>query len=309
MACWKVGTAAAVAAAVAIAAAALARAEVIEPNSVAGQNIQIAAHFIRANGNPKLANNILEFLAKGYFYRESLTGKVGNTTAFNNIELDPGVVTPAAGNSIKNSPHYVVQLAAVLTHEKRHAHQHVWDKIGESFKEFDAWSTEIIEEDNWIQALYKKYEGSSDPADLAMLKELLDTKAETLREFIEDQNCFGYGCDVWKKLRQAIIELRQALPPEAPRKSEDRRVGMLIDKAQKTEQVALLPRNPPAGGCWMEATSRDVVPPAQYSPNGARFADQFDPRVAIGAATRNFPGWWTGAGSISTAAIWCRRAI
>ena len=36
-----------------------AHAEVIEPDSVAGQNIQVAASFIRANGNPKLANNIL----------------------------------------------------------------------------------------------------------------------------------------------------------------------------------------------------------------------------------------------------------
>lgn len=280
----RVGNYAAVLAAavvIAVATIAAARAEVIEPDSVAGKNIQIAAHFIRENGNPKLANNILEFLAKGYLSRERLSGKVGATSAFNNIDLDPSVVTPAADNLIANSPHYIVQLAAVLTHEKRHAHQHVWDKIGESFKEFDAWSTEIIEEDNWIGSVYKKYDGSTDPADLAMLKELLDTKAETLREFIEDQNCFGYGCDVWKKLREAIVDLRKLLP-ETPRKTEDKRVGMLIDQSKKTEQVALLPTTPPAGGCWMEAMSRDVVPPAQYTPNGARFGDPFDPRVALG---------------------------
>jgi hypothetical protein len=274
---------------VAIVAASLtasaAHAEVIEPDSVAGQNIQVAASFIRANGNPKLANNILEFLAKGYFYRESMTGKVGNTSAFNNIDLDPSVVTPAAGNSIKGQPHYVVQLAAVLAHEKRHAHQHVWDKIGESFKEFDAWTTEILEEDNWIQSLNKKYDESHDPADLALLKEATETKAETLREFIEDQNCFGYGCDVWKKLREAIVELRKVYPEKAP-KSEDKRVGMLIDKAKNTERVALAPRAMPPGGCWIDNVGH-VVPPNSYTPEGSRFADRFDSRVAI-AGTQSF---------------------
>ena len=277
--------AAALAVAVAcVAAIPVARAEVIEPDSVAGQNIQVAASFVRANGNPKLANNILEFLAKGYFSRESMTGKVGNTSAFNNIDLDPSVVTPAAGNSIKGQPHYVVQLAAVLTHEKRHAHQHVWDKIGESFKEFDAWTTEIIEEDNWIQSLNKKYHETNDPADLAMLKEATDTKAETLREFIEDQNCFGYGCDVWKKLREAILALRKVYPEKAP-KSEDKRVGMLIDKARNTELVALIPRAMPPGGCWVDGAGH-LVPPNSYTPEGSRLADAFDPRVAIGGGAK-----------------------
>jgi hypothetical protein len=154
-----------------------------------------------------------------------------------------------------------------------------------------AWSTEILEEDNWIQALNKKYHETNDPADLAMLKEATDTKAETLREFIEDQNCFGYGSDVWKKLREAILELRKVYP-ETPKKTEDKRVGMLIEKSEKTERVALLPRFMPSGGCWIDNAGH-VVPPNSYTPEGSRFGDAF--RVAIAGTqslTRLVDGRW-----------------
>ena len=136
-------------------------------------------------GNTALADNIVEFLNKGYFsWRSFGSGdtRLANTTAFNDIELDPQVV--GTDVSFEGKAYYVIHLAAILTHEKRHAHQHWWDKISESNKENDAWTTEILEVDDWIHVLYMKYLKSHKPEDKSWVSAAVDYKLKQGGAFV-----------------------------------------------------------------------------------------------------------------------------
>ena len=226
-------------------------AEDITPESVAGKNIKTAEDFIRATGNVALADNIEAFLTTGRFSSEDLSGEAGETSAFNNIKLDKLTAAPLTAplDGAKNFD-LVLRLAAVLTHEKKHAHQSLRDKINPWWKEYDAWTAEIFALDEWIKFLRDQWRKTATADNLDHLKSAVDLKIETLNEFTGTQKCFGYPCDAFTSLLDTMKLLRDRLATTKPAGAGDTKVGALIQKADETDQTAKgqspAPGTPPA---------------------------------------------------------------
>ena len=120
-----------------------ARAEtLITPGTPQGDNVELAAKFLRSMGYVEVADDVIEWLQKGYLSVDKLEGA---DTA------DTGSISKKIRIDLYNTPINrridpknfagIVQLATVLFHEKIHAHQHAL--LFEANKEYEAWTTTI----------------------------------------------------------------------------------------------------------------------------------------------------------------------
>src|SRR5687768_14604614 len=68
----------------------------IAPDSVEGQNIAIAANFIRSMGNGAMADNILDFLKRRKFFHKNFPASSGDqaetSSVTGNITIDTGMI-------------------------------------------------------------------------------------------------------------------------------------------------------------------------------------------------------------------------
>jgi len=224
-----------------------ARAEtLITPGTPQGDNVELAAKFLRSMGYVEVADDVIEWLQKGYLSVDKLEGA---DTA------DTGSISKKIRIDLYNTPINrridpknfagIVQLATVLFHEKIHAHQHAL--LFEANKEYEAWTTTIQVLDKWILTQTEKYKLSNTEADREKLEILLVQKQTELTGFIREHKCFpgkfGYRgwfedfsdiCLEWKTLLTHV----NALIREVARKHE-KKVSMLLRQMDRDEQYAL----------------------------------------------------------------------
>ncbi|MBI3675237.1 MAG: hypothetical protein HY243_01295 [Proteobacteria bacterium] len=231
--------------------------DVVTADSVAGQNITAAANFIRDNGRTDVADNIVDFLKREKFYTDNINepGTSAKTSSLSNITIDKTQAAPLTKALDPDKQlRLLAGLAAIIFHEKVHAHQG-WGKFLSESGEYDAWTQTIYEIDRWVYHARAKYDRSHDKKDLAKMGELVDVKVTELQGFIENK-CFGGNCALWQDLLDTIKKLAGAVekeknrlamaPAPNPPKANDGRVGMLVDDAGKKDQVALAGPKPPA---------------------------------------------------------------
>ena len=291
---------------------------VVTETSLAGQNVTAASKFLRSMGFVDKANNILEWLRAGKIYSAEKVSK-------GNAETGPlsGDITVENGNIIGVTPNKrtepkpfdadknfreIVNLARILFHEKVHAHQsyayHVWSTYtpGKEPEEYDAWTDTLFAMDSWISSLSEKYKISynaakTNPAkyehqrieELRKFKIVVDDKSGTLSEFINN-NGFGYDLTAWKKLREKVNALQNALT----RQEEDPvKIGMLVKEIAEAEgppspggtpQASLRAAGEAAGeavgalfnvGNVRVSSATLTVDPAHFTPNVGAKGDQW----------------------------------
>jgi hypothetical protein len=195
----------------------------VTPDSVEGQNIQLAADFLRAMGDEQKALNIEKWLKDGKIYWDPTLKENGDTSALGDVTISKQVVRNDTNAATRSKPFdkdkdfdSIVQLARTLFHEKVHVHQSnvsiIWSNLpGKTPHEFEAWSLTLAAMDRWIKKLYYDYTHiprANTAARLKALKQLLSIlgqKSSYLHDFL-DQNCFGYSdkVDEYKKLQETI---------------------------------------------------------------------------------------------------------
>jgi hypothetical protein len=224
--------------------AAHARADVIQADSVAGKNVTAAADFIRASGRTDVADNIMDFMKRGKLYSDNITesGTTAKTSSLSNITIDKQQVAPLTkALDPEKQLKLVAGLAAILFHEKIHAHQS-WSKFLTDSGEYEAWTQTIYEMDRWIHFARAKYDRTHDKNDLEKMADLVDLKKTEVEGFIEGK-CFGGNCELWKDLLKTVKDLQDAVAKEGKRIAQKAaapaRVGMLVDETDKKEKAAL----------------------------------------------------------------------
>jgi len=191
----------------------------ITPTSIEGQNVVAAAELMVEFGFTAEAANVQQWLNDGKIFRAELDGgTMGETNPLTKkITIDTGTL-PNFSLDRNNRLHFswLLSLAAVLIHEKVHAHQSWWYLYCSTFNylygildvsaggrehpaEQDAWTKDLAFLDQVInilkQRIREEWEGSASWEMLLQLNrelwEALNLKIQSIRAYYDDEN-YGY---------------------------------------------------------------------------------------------------------------------
>jgi outer membrane immunogenic protein len=228
-------------------------ATLITPGTPQGDNVELAAKFLRSMGYVEVADDVIEWLQKGYLSVDDIGGADTADTGPISKKIRIDMYNTPINRRIdpKNNLAGIVQLATVLFHEKIHAHQYAL--MFDANREYEAWTSTIQVLDRWILTQTEKYKLNPTEAEREKLEILLVQKQTELRSFINEHKCFpgwfGYRgwfeefsdiCLRWKTLLSRVNALlREVAQKKQFTKQEEKKVGMLLRRMDSDEQYAI----------------------------------------------------------------------
>lgn len=191
----------------------------VQPGTIQHQNIQTAITFLRDHGDTQAADEIQKLLDEGQIYVDSELAENAETSALNNLTLNPSV----AGHTMpfnRDEPldpeadfQQVLELARTLYHENIHAnHQSYmsWWISGitpGNSKERHAWSQTLGAMERWLNVeraqfdvFYRPTTPGMSPADELRELRKIETKMRVLARYFGDyrgNKYFGGNDEGW----------------------------------------------------------------------------------------------------------------
>lgn len=249
----------------------------ISPSSVEGQNVQMAADFIRRMGDTEKADNIEKWLKDGKIYWDPTLKENADTgTWTKDITISPSMIRNDNNAQARSKPFDpdkdfgpLVHLAEILFHEKIHAHQswahliscgfsQITPVVGFTQHETEAWIPTLGAVDKWVNNYYKEYLDIPDDRKkeklekLNKLLELAKFKISDLGSFREN-DCYGLSHDTIDKWIKDMEEFQRKLEAEKTAlekslasgtfKSRAPEFGIIL-KHEQEEEFALVRETP-----------------------------------------------------------------